>query len=377
MSEERARGDLGVSADELREWLVGQVAEALSASREEVNPEETFKSLGLDSIDHFNIAGELAEWLGCTVPSNLLFEHETILAVVDELQRSSSPGMECLVEMRDGDADLPPLYLIHSLAGDLLDWSEFLEHLGPRPVLGVQQPFDPGQPDDGLSLESLVQGYVRPLIAHRPEGPFYIVGHSYGSRVAFELARQLMEQGREVPLVAIMDGWPVLRRRATAQECLRATPAFLRNLPRWVRDDLLESGFGDLRARLLRKLRSRQRTLQAGPQSNGQNHGEEMEVEDFFDVSSLPEKVLRRKRANLRNWASYVPQASELRVVLFRSQTRPLFHSLLDRTSGWPPYALKGVDVHHVPGHHTNMNRAPHARGLAALLEQVVTKDHS
>ena len=356
---------------DLKQWLVAQVAAAAGISEEEVGLEETFQSMGLDSVDHFTIAGELAEWLQCTVPSNLLFEHKTILEVVAELRSSSTPGMECLVEMVAGDGSLAPLYLVHSLAGDLMDWSEFQEQLGSRPVIGIQQPFDPNQSDDETPLEQLVQSYVGPMMAHRTEGPFCIVGHSYGARVAFELARQLLERGREVPLLVIMDGWPVPRRQATFGECIRATPAFLRNLPRWIRDDLMQSGVDKLRARLARKLHSWQRAHRSGPKADDQGRGDRMEIEDFFDVSHLPEQILRRKRANLRSWANYVPEITEVRVELFRSRTRPLFHSLLDPTSGWTPYASMGVEVHHVAGHHTNMNRAPHARELAALLERV------
>ena len=356
---------------DLKQWLVAQVAAAAGISEEEVGLEETFQSMGLDSVDHFTIAGELAEWLQCTVPSNLLFEHKTILEVVAELRSSSTPGMECLVEMVAGDGSLAPLYLVHSLAGDLMDWSEFQEQLGSRPVLGIQQPYDPNQVDDEIPLERLVQSYVGPMTAHRTEGPFCIVGHSYGARVAFELARQLLEQGREVPLLVIMDGWPVPRRQATFGECIRAIPAFLRNLPRWIRDDFMQSGAGKLRERLVRKLRSWQRARRPGPRAGEEGPGDGMEIEDFFDVSHLPEQILRRKQANLRSWASYVPQATEVQVVLLRSRTRPLFHSLLDPTTGWTPYASKGVEVHHVAGHHTNMNRAPHARELAALLERM------
>ena len=46
---------------------------------------------------------------------------------------------------------------------------------------------------------------------HQPIGPFYLGGHSYGAMVAYEMALQLVKQGHEIGLLAIIDqqkpGW--------------------------------------------------------------------------------------------------------------------------------------------------------------------------
>ena len=106
-----------------------------------------------------------------------------------------------------------PLYLLHSIAGDLDTMGNLAAKVPGRRVFGLQQSF--GQQElEGASIESLAGYYVQALLKHRPEGAFSLAGHSYGARVAYEIARQLTDQGREVHLLGIFDSWPKTPGRA-------------------------------------------------------------------------------------------------------------------------------------------------------------------
>ena len=79
--------------------------------------------------------------------------------------------------------------------------------------------------------------YVAAMLAHQPTGPFYLGGHSFGAMVAYEMALQLVEQGHEIGLLAIIDqrrpGW-----RLTARDALPVLPRIIANIPSLIRDDL-------------------------------------------------------------------------------------------------------------------------------------------
>jgi thioesterase domain-containing protein len=49
---------------------------------------------------------------------------------------------------------------------------------------------------------------VQSLRSHQPEGPYRLLGHSSGGRVAFEMARQLELQGQRVEQLVILDITP-------------------------------------------------------------------------------------------------------------------------------------------------------------------------
>ena len=39
----------------------------------------------------------------------------------------------------------------------------------------------------------------------QPQGPYFLAGHSFGGKVAYEMAQQLLRQGQVIALVAILD----------------------------------------------------------------------------------------------------------------------------------------------------------------------------
>jgi pimeloyl-ACP methyl ester carboxylesterase len=107
--------------------------------------------------------------------------------------------------------------------------------------LGSDQPFYGFQPQDQdgertnlLEIEDIAANYVREVRALQPEGPYFLGGHSSGGLVAFEMARQLRSQGRDVALLALFD--TELRAKVPVQSRLRLRSRRLRGARiRWAR----------------------------------------------------------------------------------------------------------------------------------------------
>jgi len=57
-----------------------------------------------------------------------------------------------------------------------------------------------------ISTEELASRYVKLLLNFQKEGPFYLLGFSFGSQVAFEIALQLSSAGHEIGLLCLADG---------------------------------------------------------------------------------------------------------------------------------------------------------------------------
>jgi acyl carrier protein len=73
------------SPDEIREWLVGRVAETVGLPADDVDVEAAFSSLGLGSREAVVISGELEELLGRTLSPTLLYDHPSIEALSSHL----------------------------------------------------------------------------------------------------------------------------------------------------------------------------------------------------------------------------------------------------------------------------------------------------
>jgi acyl carrier protein len=66
------------SADEIQEWMVNHLAEALSISPDTIDVTAPFDEFGLDSPSAVGMTGDLEDWLGKRVDPTLIFDYPTI-----------------------------------------------------------------------------------------------------------------------------------------------------------------------------------------------------------------------------------------------------------------------------------------------------------
>uniref|UniRef100_A0A7R9F1W2 oleoyl-[acyl-carrier-protein] hydrolase n=1 Tax=Timema bartmani TaxID=61472 RepID=A0A7R9F1W2_9NEOP len=107
---------------------------------------------------------------------------------------SLSPGLNIVQEV-------PPIYFIPGLQSSTKELLEPLSKNLMYPTLGVRIPG--GQ----LSIHDIVTQVSKSIRAVQKDGPYNIVGASWGAIVAMELARELEDQGQKTQLF-ILDGAP-------------------------------------------------------------------------------------------------------------------------------------------------------------------------
>ena len=110
-----------------------------------------------------------------------------------------------------------PLFLVHPAGGLCMPYSVILGHLDPElPVYGFNDPqFGASRRPLG-SIEELAAVYVEAAARAQPQGPYRIGGWSFGALVAYEMARQLMQRGEEVSVLALFEDGAVGRRPEVA-----------------------------------------------------------------------------------------------------------------------------------------------------------------
>ncbi len=171
--------------------------------------------LGVDGIgvfDHFFELGghsllaaqfldEVERETGLTAPLSALFMEDTIAGLA-RLLREHPTDLDAPIVTINNTGDRPPLVFLH---GDLHGggfYSRSLAHaLGSdQPVLVVKpHTFDDSAIPD--TIEAMAADRLRALRAIRPHGPYCFGGFCNGAFVAFEMARQLIAAGDDVPMV--------------------------------------------------------------------------------------------------------------------------------------------------------------------------------
>ena len=175
--------------------------------------------------------------------------------------------------------------------------------------------------------------------ALQPEGPYFVGGHSSGGLVAFEMARQLRSQGKDVALLVLFD--TELRAKVLIQR---------RSRLQW-RRKRREDPLGYVR----RMTKSILWTIAYG-------------VWLRFGYS-LPPRLSSTALSSMRAARFYKAQSYPGRVTLFRV-TEHWKEGGRDPRSGRDGVAAGGVEVYEVSGDHFTLLEEPHVQILAAQLKR-------
>ncbi|XP_042150461.1 fatty acid synthase-like [Ixodes scapularis] len=96
-----------------------------------------------------------------------------------------------------------PVFLVHPIEGHVGSLSKLARELPVRAV-GLQRTRDV----PARSIGELAAIYLKRLVEVQPQGPYHIVGYSFGATVAFEMAVQLQRAGAPVGSLVLLDGAP-------------------------------------------------------------------------------------------------------------------------------------------------------------------------
>ena len=97
-----------------------------------------------------------------------------------------------------------PIFGVPGHNGDVFCYRFLAQQLGDdRPFFGLQPPGADGQREPLTSIEDLAAYFAAQIRAFRPDSPYIITGYCAGGTIAFELARQLLEQGATGRFVAL------------------------------------------------------------------------------------------------------------------------------------------------------------------------------
>ncbi|MGA6161991.1 amino acid adenylation domain-containing protein [Amycolatopsis magusensis] len=341
----QARTGPGTPAEEV---LRAAFAETLGLTTVDVDAD--FFELGGDSLRSVRLVA-LARKAGLPLTVADVLTHGTVERLAATAGRAEVTG--ALVEAfapvlpirPTGDRE--PLFCVHAGLGLSLPYLGLARYLDAgRPVYGLQSPNIDEDREFPASVEEVAADYLGRITGIQPEGPYHLLGWSFGGLLVHEIAVQLQAAGHQVALLSILDSYPVDDGTEAVPSERELLTSFLEHV-----------GF-----------------------DGEQFAGAELTAEDVLEVlrrgdsrlADIGEARMKRVLAVMNNNARlahrYRPPkfTGGLQLVIATDGLSP--EEIAGRASRWAPFTGGAVETHELDcGHEYLMHSAPQGR-IGALL---------
>lgn len=188
--------------------LVDIWVELLAVAPTALGVRDNFFEAGGHSILAVALMAKINQAFAANLPLATLFMNPTIEALAQLLARPvDSQGWSALVPIQP-QGSRPPLFCMPGIGGNVLSFYALAQHLGTtQPVYGLQAVGLDGETPPLASIEAIAAHNLHAMQTIQPTGPYYLVGHSLGGQVAYEMGLQLQAQGQTVGLLVLLDSF--------------------------------------------------------------------------------------------------------------------------------------------------------------------------
>ena len=185
---------------ETEQVIAGIYAQVLGIER--VGVDDSFFDLGGDSLSAMRVIAALNAALDIHLPVRTMFYAPSVRSLSEQLGKQDSTSEVIPVEVFQEGTGVP-LCCIHDGLG--LSWSyRALGNYLNCPIIGINQiPHDDEQ--EPASIRQMAANYADRIQALYPDGPYKILGWSFGGVVAHELAIELQRRGCVVQTLVLLD----------------------------------------------------------------------------------------------------------------------------------------------------------------------------
>ncbi|MBD2562853.1 MULTISPECIES: amino acid adenylation domain-containing protein [Nostoc] len=343
---------------------------------DKVGVKDNFFDLGGHSLLTPYLMAQIKKQFGKDIAIASLYQNPTIeqLATIVPFDSDSKSGSPLVILQPHGSK--PPLFCLPGAAGYPFYLYDLARCLGSDQPFYSFQAIAPGEGEELITqVEDVAARYIQELLVVQPKGPYFLAGHSFGGKLAFEMAQQLLRKGHKVALVAILD--------TTAPFHQKNPSAFDLDNTKWLAElaDTIEVVYGKNMDCSVETLQSMVWEDQLKYVLERLKNADILPPDD--EITQLNNMVQRLKANAVVN---YVPQeiyptkitllrAKENIVKVDESNSEVLSDILQDLHWGWSKFSAEPVNVHFVPGNHVTMMNLPHVQVLAeklkACIEQV------
>ena len=329
---------------------------------EKISIYDNFFELGGRSLVAVQIMAQIEKLTGKRLPLATLFEHSTIekLSFVLKVD-SKSITWDSLVHIKPKGTKMP-IYIVHGAGLNVLLFNALAMNMDDdQPVFGLQARGLNGIDEPLDVMEEIAANYIAEIVAQNPTGPYALAGYSLGGTIAYEMAHQLLAAGKEVKMLAVFDTYakqtdifdPPVKRAFN-----RVRLGFMKLFNSFALMAEDPKGTYKYKTELVRR-----RIVRAWWKVTGNTENQK----GFFAYDNEIDEASAKAKRN------YFQKPLDITVDLFRAKKRTFYMDDYE-FMGWKKFALKGVNVHNIPGEHNTIFAPPNDKEFAIVLQQCLDR---
>jgi thioesterase domain-containing protein len=170
-----------------------------------VGVDDSFFDLGGDSLLAMRVVAAINKRLDTKLAVRTLFHTPSVRSLSQELGSFASEVEVVPIEVLQEGAGVP-LFCIHPGGGMSWPYQRLNSYLD-CPIIGIQQSLR-AEETEPQSIRELAKNYADRIQGLHPDGPYNVLGWSFGGVVAHELAIELQRRGCVVPRLILLDAQP-------------------------------------------------------------------------------------------------------------------------------------------------------------------------
>ena len=290
-----------------------------------ISVEDDFFLIGGDSLMALSMVLKAEERLDRRIPFESLWLNGSTIRALAQSLSGAAPAVDWhqALPLQTGGTNLP-LFVV-SMVSMPVYCLALIPHLGgDQPVYGLPAKGIGGDELPDRRVEDMADHCIRMMRRVQPDGPYQVMGHSAAGLIAFEIARQLRDQGNAVSKLVLLDS----------------------DLPR---------GTGALAGKVVRQ------PLRAARYA-GSLVGQSLGLGATDDPITL-----RSARAGA--YYLYRPKPYDGSATLITSAERANSDDLINK---WQSLVTGGLTAVAAPGDHISMLKEPHVGELARILARTL-----
>ncbi len=181
--------------DQIEEQIAVIWSEVLGVAK--IGVYDNFFNLGGNSLKMIELMMKMNKEFKTMYMLGHFMENPTIAMLAKGLSAENCDiTTKCIIKLRDGSEEGLNLFCIHSGSGDVMVYQDLIGLIDKRyTVYGIQAKGLVTADELPVAMEELVRDYVGEVREILEDGPYYFLGHSMGGNIAYEMVRQLEQEG--------------------------------------------------------------------------------------------------------------------------------------------------------------------------------------